>query len=243
MAIKDKTTNEHIEKIIGKSKYKINEVSYRLADEDFSADDIISPDVFDDPKAVQPASMGQSNIFSEDEEDLPEIGPPEEEMADDSLPPVDGDMPAEEPVDGLEGQPEEAPIEAPAVAPEPEEPSVDDLQNDLIKLNISTMQQMNSKVAELEKTLSVMDSKFMELDKDVEEVREPTNVEKLTSRKVDSHPFYYGLNDMWDGNTFQARRDEAGERGMKQMEDGSFIADFDQMNKFTDYEVKDSFDI
>ena len=184
-----------------------------------------------------------NQIFSEDEEELPEIGAPEEEMGDEGLPPVDGDMPAEAPVDGLEGEPEEAPIEAPAVPEEPAEPSVDELQNDLIKLNISTMQQMNAKVADLEKTMSVIDAKFMELNKDVEEVKEPTNVEKLVSRKQDSHPFYNGLNDLWDGNVFHARRDDAGEKGMKQMEDGSFIADFDQMNKFTDYEVKDSFDI
>jgi hypothetical protein len=52
---------------------------------------------------------------------------------------------------------------------------------------------------------------------------------------------YYGLNDMWKGNWFQARRDDLGEKGMKQLDDGSYVADFDELPKLTTQEIKDSF--
>lgn len=234
--------NEHIRKIIGKSKYTINEASFSLVTGEFEDDD--SPlEAYAGPQPV----MGQndSTIFEDEEEldnpnEVPEMDAPADEIGGDALPPLGGEEAPEAPMNGTEEPPMEEPIPEPEI---PEEPSVDELQNDIIKLNISAMQQMNSKVASLEKLVSSMDTKFAELNKEVEEVREPTNVEKLTSRKDDSHPFYYGLNDMWDNNHFQARRDETGEKGMRQLEDGSFIADFDDINKFTDYEVKDSFDI
>ena len=90
------------------------------------------------------------------------------------------------------------------------------------------------------------------LTQDVEEVREPTNVEKLISKKQDSHPFHYNLADMWNGRDFQARMDYANngqgnnmgkevDNGIRQLEDGSYIADFDALPKHTDAQIKDSF--
>jgi hypothetical protein len=199
-----------------------------------------------------------------EEDPLPNDDEEQNVMGDLEMDALGGEQPAEEPAPAPEaGMGEPAPDEvappemggemAGELEPAPEAgvsaPSPDELQNDIIKQNIEVMRQLNDKVQNLESginQLNMQNSQLMaknaEMEKEVEEVREPTNVEKLTSRKEDSHPYYYGLNDMWKGNWFQARRDELGERGMKQLDDGSYVADFDEMQQFTDQEINDSFD-
>jgi hypothetical protein len=103
------------------------------------------------------------------------------------------------------------------------------------------MKQLNQKIGDLERMAQQLSAQNMKMEKEVDEVREPTNVEKLVQRKDDSHPYYYGLNDMWEGNWFQARRDELGEKGIKKMDDGSYVADFDELPHMSSHDVKDSF--
>lgn len=247
--------NEHIKKIMSKSNYVLESPSYKaIIDDDFNT--------YDEPNTYMggPSPVdGNSSLREEDpipgeEEEQPvgdiemdalgmdgtEVPAPEmggePEIPDEVPSPEMGDeaIPTEEP-------PMEAPVEA--------QPNPDELQNDIIKKNIEVMKQLNQKIDSLEAGIDNLSMQNQELSfkseemaKDVEEVREPTNVEKLMSKKVDSHPYYYGLNDMWDGNWFQGRRDELGDRGMKQMDDGSYVADFDEMNQLNDIEIKDSFD-
>lgn len=243
-------TNEHVEKILQKTGYILGEATYKLSKEEFSNDDVL-PETMGGPKPPENQGLNSNAIFEDDEENPEEDLPPalgDEEVTDDA---IAADMGGEESTpEGGEEAPaddvvpdEEAPI-SPEMEPEATgEPSVNELQNDLIKLNISAMQQMNDKIASMENSLIQMTSKMQQFDKEVEEVREPTNVEKLMNKKADSHPYYYGLNDMWEGNWFQARRDEVGDRGMKQLEDGTYVADFDTLPKYTDQEIKKSFNV
>ena len=229
---------EHIEKIMSKTEYVLESPSYKaIIDDDFGA--------YDDPNefmgGVNPVD-GTSPlrevdpIPGEEEEESP-LGDVEmEAIGGEEAPeetPVD-DVPVDEPVDV-------APEPVPTPEPEPERPDPDEIQNEIIKQNIDIMKQLNSKIENLEAGIDNLAMQNAELNKDVEEVREPTNVEKMVQRKDDSHPYYYGLNDMWEGNWFQARRDELGERGMRELEDGSYIADFDEMPQHNDQEIKDSF--
>ena len=131
----------------------------------------------------------------------------------------------------------------------PAVPSADEqreeLQNSLIKLQVSALEQMNSKMQMMDATMGELKGVMGQLSQDVEEVREPTNVEKVASRKEDSHPYYYRLNDLWQGNTFQGRMDDGktgdGEYGMKQLEDGTYVADFDSFPGLNDMDLKNSF--
>ena len=225
--------NEHIDRIKFISDYTINEAKYSLID-GLDEDDGVPEEIWTDPSSVSPVpvledepKMGNDGLPVDD----PSMGEfPEEEMG------AEEEMAVEDPmgVDPAMGMEEPMPEE-------PEQPSVDQIQNDIIKTSVSAMQKMNSELNNLESTLNALNSKIDGLTDDVEEVREPTNVEKLMSKKEDSHPFYYNLNDMWDGNSFQARREVDDSEGMKQMEDGSFVADFDTLPKFTEQEIKDSF--
>ncbi len=240
MAIKNpESINEHIDRIKFISDYTINEAKYSLVD-GLEEDDGV-PDEIYSSTPVSPIPV------REEEPQMGNDGLPVEEPAPEGEFPEEGDMGVEE-----MGAEEEMAVEDPMATdpamgmeePMPEEPappSVDQIQNDIIKTSVSAMQKMNSELNSLESTLSALNSKIDGLSQEVEQVKEPTNVEKLMSRKEDSHPFYYNLNDMWDDNSFQARREVEDSEGMKQLEDGSFVADFDTLPKFTEQEIKDSF--
>lgn len=235
MAINNKKSiNEHINRIKFLSGYQLNEAKYSLVD-NMDEDDTIPDDIF---KSVQPISGVDSNVH-EDEGDgeegntMPDMGA-EEAPLEEPAPEVPmEEPPVEEPVEDMGmGSEEPAPME---------QPSVEDIQNDILKKSVSAMQKMNDQLQNLENTLASFDQKMAGLNKEVEEVREPTNVEKLVARKQDSHPFYMNLDDMWNGNSFQARRQIDHSNGIKQLEDGTYIADFDSLPKYSEQEIKDSF--
>ncbi len=239
MAIeKKKSMNETVDRMKYLFKYALNEASYTLVD-GIDEDDTLPEEIYtgNEPRSVSPISPTSSNVMEDEEPQMDNEGLPVEE-------PVEGEFPEEE-----MGADEEIPMEEPMgmeepIPEEPAPPSANEIQNNILKSSISAMQKMNDELGSLESTLGMLNSKIDGLNKDVEEVREPTNVEKLMSKKEDSHPFYYNLNDMWDGNSFQARRevkDSEEMKGMKQTEDGSYVADFDTLPKYTDQEVNDSF--
>lgn len=263
---KDKNSlNEHLERIKYISKHRLGEAKYSPVFEMDEDDEL-------DMKHVSPSTANNTGIFAEADDDdemtvddispeeqlagavgdgSPEAGP-EPSMDDANAGEQVADMPDAGIEDNPMGEPQEPIIggeEAPAdpMMGEPAQPSADeqreDIQNQLIKLQLSAIDQMNDKMKMMDSTMEEMKSVMGRLHSDVEEVREPTNVEKVAARKDDSHPYYYRLNDLWQGNSFQARMDDGktGEHGMKQLEDGSYIADFDNFPKLNDMDIKKSF--
>lgn len=219
---KRNSLDERISRMLSLSK--VNEAKISLVD-GLDEDDDIPNDIWSGP---QPVTNTDSSLFEAgEEEEQPEAGAEE--------------APVEEPVE--EPAPEEFPAEEPELEPTPEpvpEKSTDEIQNDIIKLNISAMQKMQGVIDNIDNSIDALNQKVTELSGDVEEVREPTSVEKLESRKDDSHPYYYNLNDMWQGNAFQARADQTGEQGIRKLDDGSYVADFDDLPKHTEQQIKDS---
>ena len=237
MAIEKKNSmNETVDRMKYLFNYALNEASYKLID-GIEEDDSLPEEIWTEPSPVSPVSPNDSNVMEDDEPQMDNEGLPVEEPAEGEFPEEEmggeEEMAADPAMDGEMGM--EEPM------PEPKEPSANEIQNNILKSSISAMQKMNDELNTLESTLGMLNTKIDGLNAEVEEVKEPTNVEKLMSRKEDSHPFYYNLNDMWDGNSFQARRQVENSEGMKKTDDGSFIADFDTLPKYTDQEVNDSF--
>jgi hypothetical protein len=140
--------------------------------------------------------------------------------------------------------PEEPGMEAgapPGMPPVQPEQQVDDLQNDIIKHNIEAMKSIHTELETLSGTVNSLNSKMDRLNADVEEVREPTNSEKLMSKSNVSYPYYFNLNDFWSGNWFNQKREEQHERGINELPDGSFVADFDDLPQKSKMDVQDSF--
>jgi len=93
----------------------------------------------------------------------------------------------------------------------------------------------------LDNSVKALNAKVVELNADVEEVREPTNAEKLMSKKDVSYPYYFNLNDFWNGNWFAENREKELSKGIKELPDGTFIADFDDLPKESKTDVQNSF--
>jgi hypothetical protein len=147
------------------------------------------------------------------------------------MPPV-GDMKA--PSMGMPG----ADTEMPPVEPTPE---VDDIQNDIIKHNIEAMKSIHDELEMLSSTVNQLNSKIDTLNADVEEVREPTNTEKLMNKTKVSYPYYFNLNDLWSDNWFNQQRVVHDEKGINQLPDGTFVADFDDLPQKSKIDVQNSF--
>ena len=118
---------------------------------------------------------------------------------------------------------------------------VDDIQNEIIKHNIAAMQSIHDKLENLENLEQKLNSKLDALNAAVEEVREPTNTEKLMSKKNVSYPYYFNLNDFWSGNWFSEQREKEHEKGIKELPDGTYVADFDDLPQKSKADVQNSF--
>lgn len=248
-----RTLQEQIDRMKHISKYRLKEATYKavLSDElNSGEDDELSKSIY---TGVQPQTPNNTNIFdsvvTEDSEPNVEGAPSGDTamgggMGDPLLDNLSGDtsMPAE--TGDTMGMADPLMADMPPVA-EPtmsqDAVDVDKKQTDLLALQLDVMNKLNDKVKELDMLFMNLDSKYQELNKDVEEVKEPTNQEKLMSRKQDSHPFYYNLDDMWQNNWFQARRDQYNEKGIVKLDNGTYVADFDNLPKLSDREIKDSF--
>lgn len=204
--------DKHIEKILFRSSYKINEdVKYNKIDSSYFEED----DEY-------------SNLIGEDEEG----GEDNEELVDDEIqqeesPEQTEELPEEKPISLEDEQPEES-----------SEKSVDLIQNEIIKSTISTMNMIHGKLKDLEDNVNSLNGKYEKLQADVDDVKEPTNQEKLESRTQDSYPFYKNLNDVWktersDGIT--------SEDGVLKLKDGTYVALYDNLGDLHSGDINKSF--
>lgn len=121
------------------------------------------------------------------------------------------------------------------------EPEVDDIQNEIIKHNTEAMRGIHDQMENLTNLIQSLSTKFESLSANVEEVREPSNVEKLMNQKEHSFPFNTNLNDYWGGNWYQEKQNTF-ENGIRELPDGTFIANFDDLPKQNHIEIDKSFD-
>lgn len=136
--------------------------------------------------------------------------------------------------------------EAPVPATEAPAPEVDDIQNEIIKHNIEAMKNIHNQLKGLNDMTQQLNAKLSTLTADVEEVREPSNAEKLINKKNVSYPYYFNLNDLWTGNWFDQQREKelsggVNNKGMNKLPDGTFIADFDDLPQKSKIDIQNSF--
>ena len=243
---KDKNllSEEHLRKIMHRSGYKINESPrYRSLVNDGEEFDTIP-----DENIGNRVGLGGNfnTMVSEvgEQEDAeqegtepreptnapePETAPEGDEMPEPPAPDyAEDDMPPEA------GAPE-------AAMGGPVQPEVDEIQNDIIRHNIEAMKSIQSELQNLNNTVTGLNAKLGELNAEVEEVREPTNMEKLMKKTDVSYPYYFNLNDFWKDNWFTQKRDEAQEKGVRELPDGTYVADFDDLPKPSKTDIQNSF--
>ena len=147
-------------------------------------------------------------------------------------PPVDGAAPT---LDGTipptNGMP--LPMEQPQ--------EVDDIQNEIIKHNIEAMKSIHGQLETLNNMTQSLNAKLEGLSSDVAEVREPTNSEKLMNKAKVSYPYYLNLNSFWSGNWFDEQRDKELSKGIQELPDGTFVADFDDLPQKSKIDIQNSF--
>ena len=233
---------EHLRKIKHHVDYKINESpKYRPLVNDGEEFDSV-PDSLYATRDGQPIPTNPS--FTNEaggQEDAPAIQG-KDPIAPSNDQPIDADVPIppNDQVDNAQLSPISSIDNAPMPPAEPIQ-QVDDIQNDIIKHNINAMQDINDKLEGLNNTVLGLNSKLDALNADVEEVREPTNSEKLMNKTNVSYPYYFNLNDFWKGNWFNKKRNDTMEKGVRELPDGTFVADFDDLPQISKMDVQNSF--
>lgn len=250
MKEKKESLNEHIKEIKRRIKYRINETPRYtpLSEDEF---DDLPVEIYATQDGHPVPNVGGTDAYLEEqgnEDEIPAPEGPTEPVAEPSNAPapVEDDIPAPEeemPMPPPEGGEEmEVGMEATEEMPEaPPEENVNDLQNDIIKHNLEATKEINSKMEELDNLMRTLDNQLSVLNAKVKEVEEPTNVQKMMAKKDVSYPYYFNLNDFWQGNWFEKKRDELNEKGITQLPDGTFIADFDDLPTHNSMDVEDSF--
>jgi hypothetical protein len=147
----------------------------------------------------------------------------------------------EAPADPMGGDPLMGGAPDPMGAPVQPENQVNDIQNEIIKHNIEAMKSIHDQLEGLNSMVQGLNGKMEVLAADVQEVREPTNSEKLMNKSNVSYPYYFNLNDFWSGNWFNEKREKEMEKGIKEMPDGTFVADFDDLPQKSKIDVQNSF--
>ena len=120
-------------------------------------------------------------------------------------------------------------------------PPVDEIQNEIIKHNIEAMKSIHNELENLNNVVQGLNNQLKTLNSEVEEVREPSNTEKLLNKKQVSYPYYFNLNDMWSDNWFEQNRVNSNEKGIRELPDGSYIADFDDLPQKSKLDIQNSF--
>ena len=160
--------DKHLDRIKYVVDYKINESARYIP--------ISNLDEFDEI----PNTNEADDVVNDDNlEKKPKINNPEKQEDD------TGGVPAETPIPSFDAEnPNENPNNELNNEPvnEPQE-NVDNIQNDIIRHNIEAMKTIHSELENLNNMVQSLNSKLDVLNSDVEEVREPSTVEKLTSRK------------------------------------------------------------
>jgi len=238
---KTKLFEEQLRKFKYRVDYKVNESPrYRpLVGEDEEFDEVPSltneaGDQEDAPKpegAVPPAPTNDQPMGMENDSQPPVPTEPPVPAFDAAggMPPPDG-APA-----GMDGMP---PMGGAPVEPQQQ---VDDIQNEIIRHNIEAMKSIHDQLESLNNMVQGLNGKLETLGADVEEVREPTNTEKLMNKSKVSYPYYFNLNDLWTGNWFNEKREQEMEKGVRELPDGTFIADFDDLPQKSKTDVQNSF--
>jgi hypothetical protein len=247
--------DNHLNEMIFRMKYKLSESAkyHPIIDETDEFDDL--PIELYNTDDGQPMPSSSSFTNEADNEVAPPIGSKTPTNTDPSTEePMLNDLPAEVPPEGGEsavGAPISDPMNAPPTdMPDPigtpiapATPPVDDIQNSIIKHNLAAMEAIASQLSNLNGYVQSLDNKMKILSSDVEEVREPTNVEKLMNKTQVSYPYYFNLNDMWGKNWFNEKRESGSEneRGIRELPDGTFVADFDDLPKQSNIDIEKTF--
>lgn len=235
--------NKEIEKIKYYINYEINETpKYKPVIDDNSVFDEVPVNIHATQDGQPMPNTGGSDAYLEEDDPKDELPAPEgpREPVEPSNAPAPMENDIEDDVDKSDESNvgDDKSIDTSSIS---SEENVDQIQNDIIKHNINAMKNIHSKLEDLENLNQQLESQLKILMSKVKEVEEPTNAEKLISKKNVSYPFYFNLSDFWKGNWFDQHRNELNEKGIHQLPDGTFIADFDDLPINSSMDIEDSF--
>ncbi len=114
------------------------------------------------------------------------------------------------------------------VTPRPEEKKEDNtelisfLKNEMSRLEdvVLSINNISSKVENLGQRMDNISTNFSDLSKAIDEIREPSDIEKLEMRSFDSYPYNKTLIDVWEDKEKSKENQELRKQGIRKTDDG-----------------------
>lgn len=135
-----------------------------------------------------------------------------------------------EPVNQPEVQvaPEEQPVQEPqptepTLQPEPQEDQMlSFLKSEMAKLDnvVSSLESISNNVDMVSQRLDNLNNNVTDLSKIVDEIKEPSDIEKLEMRAFDSYPYNKTLNKVWDDKMKSKEEQDMERLGIEKTDDG-----------------------
>jgi len=127
------------------------------------------------------------------------------------------------------------PVETPApsipVQPQPEKDNntelISFLKIEMEKLEnvVNSINKIGSDVEKLGQRMDTVSSNFNELSKAIDEIREPSDIEKLEMRSFDSYPYNKSLTNVWEDKEKSKEEQELYKQGIRKT-DGGYEMDY-----------------
>lgn len=129
---------------------------------------------------------------------------------------------AEKPVQQTPQQPAPAPQPQPVENKEDNTELISFFKSEMSKLEnvISAIDSISSQVEMLGQKMNRIGSNFDDLSKAIDEIREPSDIEKLEMRSFDSFPYNKTLNDVWEDKEKSKEEEELRKQGIRKTNDG-----------------------
>lgn len=230
--MKSQNSKEFYDRLRQNAFFSLNESHYReIVDTEEEFDDLPTTN---EAGEQEDAEKPEGSVPAEPSND-PTVETEPNDLAGDELPAVE-----EPPVPEFDSKGGEE-VDAVDIVGEPPVEDVDSIQNEIIKMNTLTMKSVYDKLEDLNSITNSLNNKVEILAGDVEEVKEPSDAEKMIQRKQASYPYYFGLNDMWSDSWFEQERLKENSKGIIQLPDGTYIADFDNIADTSDTDINNSF--
>lgn len=177
------------------------------------------------------------NMNEDENEEQGQQAPAQPQQSSQTVPP-----PAPEPVLEPQQQSQPAPEPQPAPATAPVEDKKDN-EMDMMSFLKSEMQKLDSVVSTLDSISANVDNVASRLDnltKVVDEIREPSDIEKLEMRAFDSYPYNKTLDKVW-GDKMKSKEEQDMERMGIQKTDNGYEMEYVPQRNFNYVQSSNNF--
>jgi vancomycin resistance protein YoaR len=151
------------------------------------------------------------------------------------------EQPQQAPAPQPQAEPQPAPAPAPQQAPQPVEDNKEDMSMmSYLKTEMSKLDNVISALENISQSVEAVSSRLDGLTKVVDEIKEPSDIEKLEMRAFDSYPYNQTLTKVW-GDKLKSKEEQDMDRMGVYKTDNGFEMEYTPQRNFNHVQSSNNF--